>query len=269
MKLTRSFASKVVAWSAAFAVATGAVVLPAQVANPGTAKAVRIKGAARYTTGDNRWHPLSEGDVLKAGAVIQTASNSQVDLLLSDREEPVAEPFTPALVYHPEAEARINLVRMYENTVLAVDKLTWMETGADRITETQLDLRAGRIFGTVKKLSGASRYEVKIPNGVAGIRGTVFDLDVSGLIKVLVGLVIESIAKPDGTVATQVVKGGQMYNPATDRLTDIPNADINQMRLLARECGMGRRAPRSGFPHDWTIRWFSPKIGYYPNPIPR
>ena len=68
--------------------------------------------------------------------------------------------------------AEQNIVRMWENTLLGVDKLTFTQTGADVVTETQLDLKAGHIFGMVKKMSAASKYEVKIPNGVAGIRGT-------------------------------------------------------------------------------------------------
>ena len=56
-----------------------------------------------------------------------------------------------------------------ENSALGIDKLTSMDTGSDSVTETQLDLKAGHIMGSVKKLSAASKYEVKIPNGVAGI----------------------------------------------------------------------------------------------------
>jgi hypothetical protein len=265
MKLTRSFENKVVAWSVALAVTTAAAVLPAQVASPGAAKAVRIKGLARYTTGDNKWHPLSEGDILKPGTVIQTASGSQVDLLLSDREQAAETSITPVLVYRPETEGRINLVRLYENTVLALDKLTWQETGADKVTETQMDLRAGRVFGTVKKLSGASRYEVKFPNGVAGVRGTIYTLDSSGLVKVLVGEVIISYAKPDGTIVTQVVRGGQMYDPVTGLLTNIPNFDQKEMVKAAKEAGIGPKTPPTSFVVDHTPYWVSPTIGFNGN----
>jgi len=265
MKLTRSFESKVVAWGVALTVATWAAVLPAQVVSPGTAKVIRIKGAARYTTGDNKWHPLSEGDTLKPGAVVQTASSSQADLLLSDREQVSEKTITPTLVYRPDTEARINLVRLYENTVLAVDKLTWLETGADKVTETQLDLRNGRIFGTVKKLSGASRYEVKIPNGVAGVRGTIYTLEAGGLVKVLVGTVIISYAKPDGTIVTQVVRGGQMYDPVTGLLTNIPNFDQKEMVKAAKEAGIGPQTPPTSFTVDHTVYWVSPTIGFNGN----
>ena len=70
------------------------------------------------------------------------------------------------LTYQPTAEQ--NIVRLWENTLMGVDKLTEMHTGADVVTETQLDLKAGHITGSVKKMSAASKYEVKMPNGVAG-----------------------------------------------------------------------------------------------------
>ena len=34
---------------------------------------VRIQGQARYSLGDNNWHPLVVGKVLRSGAIIQSA----------------------------------------------------------------------------------------------------------------------------------------------------------------------------------------------------
>ena len=42
----------------------------------------------------------------------------------------------------------------------------------DTISDTELDLQKGRIFYSVKKLSAESKYLVKIPNGIAGVRGS-------------------------------------------------------------------------------------------------
>ena len=42
------------------------------------------------------------------------------------------------------------------NSILAIDKLTTTETGADVITETQLDLRAGKIFAATTAKIGAN-----------------------------------------------------------------------------------------------------------------
>jgi hypothetical protein len=84
---------------------------------------------------------------------------------------------------------------------LAIDKLTAEDTGTDMVTETQLDLRAGRITGSVKKLSAASRYEIKFPTGVAGIRGTLYSITSGGVVQVGLGSVVVSYLK-DGAVVT-------------------------------------------------------------------
>jgi len=148
--------------------------LAAQDNNRGTAKVVRKKGGARYTTGNNVWLPLEVGAVVRPGTLIQTSSEkgSYLDLVLGDGAAPIARPAvampSDGRSYTPNAEQ--NIVRLFDNTMLQVDKLSSMETGADVVSDTQLDLQRGRIFGNVKKMSAASRYEVKLPNGVAGIR---------------------------------------------------------------------------------------------------
>ena len=95
-------------------------------------------GEARYSAGDNVWHPLVAGKVLRSGAVIQSAADSTVDIILGVVPVQVAYPnstMQPAglanaadpnvrgyIVYNPKVSQ--NVVRMYGNTVLAVDKLT-------------------------------------------------------------------------------------------------------------------------------------------------
>jgi hypothetical protein len=208
--------------------------LAAQTVNQGAAKVVRLKGSARYSTGNNVWQPLKLGDIVKPGTVIQTAAKSSVDFVLGDGSAPVARPVAgEMLTYQPTAEQ--NLVRLWENTLLSVDKMTVTETGADVVTETQLDLKAGHIFGTVKKMSAASKYEVKIPNGVAGIRGTTYDISAEGVIKVLAGSVVLAYVGPDGTVVTQVIMGSQQFDARTGVLSQISSADKTTMQGVVRQ----------------------------------
>ena len=135
------------------------------------------------------------------------------------------------------------MVRMWENTLLGIDKLTETQTGADVVTETQLDLKAGHIFGTVKKMSAASKYEVKIPNGVAGIRGTVYDISAEGVIKVLSGSVVLAYVGPDGSSLTQVIMGLQQFDARTGVLSALPDPDKTAMeRYCQPDCGQGLAA---------------------------
>src|ERR1017187_2575519 len=231
MKETRSLLNSLVACGVALAMVS---TLAAQPVNQGSAKVVRLKGAARYSTGNNVWQPLKVGDVVKPGTVIQTASKSSVDLVLGDGSVPVARPVPGDMVsYQPSADQ--NMVRIWENTLLGVDKMTFTETGADVVTDTQLDLKAGHIFGTVKKMSAASKYEVKIPNGVAGIRGTTYDISAEGVCKVLAGSVVLAYVGPDGTVVTQVIMGLQQFDARTGVLSPLSEVDRTGMSRLSRQ----------------------------------
>jgi len=121
-------------------------------------------------------------------------------------------------------------------------------------------LRQGTIFGNVKKLSAASQYLIKTPNGVAGIRGTTFILGANGDITVISGSMVASHTGSNGQVTTVVLGPGDQYNPRTGQTT----------HLTAREL---RRAERTAvftitvvegiisFAHDKTIIYISPTQG--------
>jgi len=244
--------------------------LYAQTTVSGSAKVVRLKGSARFATDGNirGGFPLKVGMVLKPGTKIQTAANSSVDLVLGDGDlaamptmgaaVPANPPPTPQ-VYQPKVEQ--NIVHLYENTVLVIDKLTSIDTGADTVTDTQLDLQAGHILGNVKKMSAASKYEVKIPNGVAGIRGTVYTLSADGVVKVLVGTVVIAWVGPDGTPMTQVVVGGQQFDARTGQITPISPFDQQEMVKEAKAARIGPNTPATTFAIDHTIYFVSPTIG--------
>jgi hypothetical protein len=233
----------------------------------GKARVIRKSGNARFTTGNNVWQPIKVGDVFGPGTIIQTdqAKGSYVDLVLGDSKAPLGvsgpnagefAPITATLAsYQPKSEQ--NVVRVWENSALGIDSLGTMQTGADTVTDTQLDLRAGHIFGTVKKMSAGSKYEIKLPNGVAGIRGTCYDLWVTGLFRIGNGSGVISIIGADNQPNTKVVPGGYEYNPGTDQLLalppDIRNA-LNRLEANVRSFG----APQMiGFTADRTVHHVS------------
>ena len=188
MKEPRNLMNRLVLSVVAFAMVSTVL---AQNAADGVATVIRIKGPARYTTGNNTWQPLRQGMVLKPGTIIQTSTEqgSFVDLVLSDGAASVPSPalyqpyipssYTSLSSYQPSSDQ--NVVRLWENSALGIDKISSMHTGADTVTDTQLDLKVGRVSGNVKKMSAASKYEIKLPNGVAGIRGTVYDVTAEGI----------------------------------------------------------------------------------------
>src|SRR5262249_20234599 len=151
--------------------------------------------------------------------------------------------------------------RIFENTVLGIDKLTIDQTGADTVTETQLDLKAGSIFGTVKKLSAASKYEIKIPNGVAGIRGTIFSLSADGTLRTFSGSVVLAYVGADGSVITQVVPAGQQFDTHSGQMSPLAASVVTEMQTLASAFRLGSHLPPVFFTGDQTIHYVSPTRG--------
>ena len=191
---------------------------------------VRIEGEARYSPGNNVWHPLIVGQILGPGNVIQTAPDSKVDMVLGDiianhivaapdKVAPAVDAAVRGLISY-KAMAAQNVIRMESDTVLAIDKLSVSNTGVDAVIDTELDLRQGTIFGSIKKLSAASQYTIKTPNGIAGIRGTTFILSASGAITVTDGSCVIS-ALVNGQTITQTVVAGQQFDPATGKVTQL------------------------------------------------
>jgi len=203
--------SKVMAY--AIAAVCAALVSSAQAVEVGKAVVRSIKGEAQYAEGAN-WLPLKVGQTLAPGAVVRTANDSHVDLFM-DQNGPI--------------------VRLLENTALGIEKLNFEATGVDTVVETQLDLKSGKIVGIVKKMSATSKYEIKTPNGVAGIRGTEYVISATGEVYVLSGSAVAVYVKPDGTVVTQVVNAGEKFDPATGAVSQIPADELTQLLALVND----------------------------------
>lgn len=145
----------------------------------GQAEVRAIKGSAVYSTESQAAVPLKVGTILPPGSTVKTALASSVDLFLGNSA---------------------GVIRVTENTTLALDKMAITDTGADTVVEVQLNLPEGTILGNVNKLSAASKYEIKLPNGVAGIRGTRFRISSTSFIVLLEGTLIFVHAPPGGAL---------------------------------------------------------------------
>ena len=239
---------------------------------PGYATIVRIEGEARYSPdGDmSHAHPLTVGQTLGPGSVIQTAANSKVDIVLGDKitDHLVPVPDKVALAYDSgvrdmvsyRAVAEQNVIRMEGDTVLAIDKLSILNTGVDAVSDTELDLRQGTIFGNIKKLSAASQYVIKTPNCVAGIRGTTFMMSANGSITVISGSMVASHVGPNGQITTVVLGPGEQYDPATGQVTQLTPQELRQAEqtavfIMTLEKGI------ISFANDQTIIYISPTHG--------
>lgn len=188
----------------------------------GVVTVVRVHGSAFYSTSGDNWQALSPGMTLEAGAAIKTDPASSVDIVLSDHvvnsgglakstsgfpvKDASGAPMRQAGVNNVLVEQ--NVIRVTESTVLSIDKLTYEGTGADMVSDTELNLQSGHIFGSVKKLSAMSKYEVKTPVGVAGIRGTTYWIGSDGTAAVGTGSIVISFSGGPLAGQTVVLNGG-------------------------------------------------------------
>jgi hypothetical protein len=195
------------------------VLLSASAVQASVGKAVvrAVRGSADFSSGDGQWKVLKVGRNLRPGAIIRTHAESEVDLFLG--------------VNGP-------VVRVTENTQLGLDALTYQEVGDDiPVINTRLDLEAGRILGNVKKMAAASKYEVETPNGVAGIRGTEYDISADGTIRVISGTVVFNFQPPGAQISTQIINAGQAFDPNTGQVIDIPANIIDQLTAEFTDIG--------------------------------
>jgi hypothetical protein len=165
---------------------------------PGRAEVRAIKGAATVSTAGGPFLPLKVGAVLQSGATIKTGKESVVDIFLG---------------------SSAGVVRVTENSTLALDKLTLTDLGIESQVDVQLNLPEGEMLFNVNKLSRQSRYEIKLPNGVAGIRGTQGRCNANSTIVLLNGTLIFIYVPPGppGTVNpipyTLIAPPGVIFTP--------------------------------------------------------
>jgi hypothetical protein len=157
----------------------------------GTAVVKAIKGAASYADELGLDHPLAVGSVVKEGQTIRTSTGSSVDLFLAENGPGVA---------------------LEGNSVLVLEKLTSQQSVLGTLIDTRLDLRQGKLYGTVDKLLPGSHYEVKMPTGIATVRGTEFFIDAqTGTVYVTSGTVNVTVTLKGDVDRTRTiaVKAGQ------------------------------------------------------------
>lgn len=183
---------------------------------PGKAEVRAVSGTATYSTGDAAGKPLKVGTVLASGTTIKTGPESTVDLFLGNSA---------------------GVIRVAEKSTVALDKLALTDTGADTAVEVQVHLPEGQMFFNVNKLSQASRYEIKVPNGVAGIRGTKGSARSDSSWVLLDGTLIFVHSPPTGAATPYVLKApppvyftpAEGVRPAPEDLTLAVRQQIERM----------------------------------------
>lgn len=213
MKLIRQLLSVTFAllWSATLASAI-----------PGRAEVKKIVGTATLINATGASSSLAEGMALGTGDTVSTGPGSTVDLWLGLNGE---------------------ALRVDPDTTLKLDTLDIANVSERKVT-TALSLTKGGVTGhLVNKLSTASKYEIRTPTGVAGIRGTTFSLTPSGRLVVTVGVVNFSFVL-NGVAQSVTVSAGQKFTVGVDNTPQPASkaevAAINNVAaVIAKTTGTG------------------------------
>ena len=130
------------------------------------------------------------------------------------------------------------------NSTLSLDTLLLVPTGIEKAATTRLDIKRGSMAFSVKKLSAASKYEVRTANGVAGIRGSEGVIYSTGVFQCTDGTLLVTVTNlSTGRTETFTATRGNTLNASGTNvvITPIPLADFN--RLLG-EVGTATLATR-------------------------
>lgn len=179
-----------------------------QAASPGAAVVKKVVGTATYTDARGGG-AIKENDILFQGATITTGAGSYVDLDLG---------------------VNGNALRVEADSTLALNKLEYTKA-ITTVTDTQVEVKKGSaVSNVINKLSKASKYEIKTPAGVAGIRGTV--VRASGIrITCLIGTIQFTPVAGGGVMIT--INGGNKFTPGALAAVKAGTAETSSLAKTA------------------------------------
>jgi hypothetical protein len=204
-----------------------------------TAKVVRLKGEARYSMASNQWHSINLDDLIPIGSTIQTAVGSTVDLVFQSEHLrhviPLQFRFRPMpLVITPTraspSQSLENALRLFENSILTIDRLSIQKTKSGIVTQTHLTLKAGRLSGYVNKCSADSEYKIKFRTGYIRPRDGLYALGASGVVYAMSGLVQITMLDHDSAVTTTILPGYR-FDPAISKVLAIPESPVRPFHV--------------------------------------
>lgn len=120
------------------------------------AKVLEIKGEAKFMkAGAGNWEMLKEGMTLTEGDALKTGDASQVILELTGAAKTA------------EITVRQNSEFVFE---------AFQHDAASMTDKTLLNVDTGGVLVKAEKLIGESKFQVKTPTSIVGIRGTTFEV---------------------------------------------------------------------------------------------
>ncbi|MDB6111186.1 MAG: FecR protein [Pedosphaera sp.] len=183
-------------------------------------KVVRILGFARSSSDYKNWRMLRTGDRIESGCWIQTAEHSMIDIQISRPMLSKENYEINLLNWEDLQEPAANLFRVFESSVLGLEVTQRTESASNRTDNIRVDLRAGRVIGSV--IGHGSRCEVKMSAGSIVTKGAIYQATSSGSIAVLWGDVTVVTKADDSSKKSFTVHKGNTSDLATGRMMRIP-----------------------------------------------
>lgn len=122
------------------------------------AKILEIKGEANFQkSGTTDWAKLESTTILQEGDSIKTGPDGMARL------ECMGNSKTAELLVRNDTEFKFTTFRYDE---------------VEKIDNTLLNIGVGSVLVKAEKLVGASRFELKTPTTIVGVRGTIFEVHV-------------------------------------------------------------------------------------------
>ena len=133
--------------------------------------------------------------------------------------------------------------------VLTLTKLGGYQTGSLVVTETELELKSGHLFGSVKKMTAGSTYVVRYAQGSVSIRGSVYDITiveglvdgkvkVNAIINMQSGSAVVAFTDDAGQTLSEVVLPLQGLSTGTGAITQISPALLAALEQLLADMGV-------------------------------
>lgn len=184
----------------------------------GRAKVVQVSGSAYVGSA-----AAAVGSEVGAGSIIKAGPAAEVVLNLG---------------------ANGGLTRIMEDSVVTVDQLTVDGTGSEKVVNTVLTLKSGKIESQVSRLSKNSKYIVQTPTGSVSVKGTLFTAYATGAVLVWEGTVEVTVKDPQtGRETKYTISANQLFDPNIPGVALIPAGTGAPAFAMARVGGMG---PGSG-----------------------
>ncbi len=180
---------------------------------PGSASVLNLFGNVTAIGMAQKSRKLAKGDLLPTGTVIQTDASSNITLRFDDGS---------IFLLKSNGQVKLKNLKVYPGTGMV---------------DTRLEQKKGKSESKVKPKKGpGSRFEIKTPSAVAGVRGTAFRVEtlpngevtdsevIEGEVAVAAGGATQTIPKGFGTSAKA---GGQPLPPVellpAPNLTQVPS----------------------------------------------